>query len=286
MILSLLKRKPKVAAPIAPRVPERTVVWAVGDIHGRLDLLRPLAKAIVDDLDASGAERRVVIFLGDFVDRGEESRGVLEHLVELSRRSGVEWRFLKGNHEATMLDFMEDPSVGGQWCEYGGGATLRSYGLQPPDLKHRAESWARLSADLRHKVSDAEMDFLRDLELSVTVGDYFFAHAGARPGLPLDRQSDHDLMWIRRTFLDSDEPFDRVVVHGHTPTAEVHADARRLGIDTKAYGSGILTGLRLEGDRREILQAVCGRSSGASSPEGVTLRRLNLKATAPLQTVA
>ncbi|MDP3655574.1 MAG: metallophosphoesterase family protein [Brevundimonas sp.] len=241
--------------PSAPAVPPGTVVWAVGDIHGRLDLLSPLVDAVTADLHGSRAERKMVIFLGDYIDRGPDSRGVLHLLAGLSRSQGVEWRFLKGNHEQAMLEFLDDPSTGARWCEYGGDRALRSYGLRVPELVHRTEAWARVAADLRHKLTKREMDFLGNLELSVTMGDYFFSHAGARPGVSLDRQSPQDLMWIRQSFLDNRTPFERMVVHGHTPTPRVHADQRRIGIDTKAYDTGVLTALRLEGHERSLLQS-------------------------------
>lgn len=241
--------------PSAPAVPPGTVVWAVGDVHGRLDLLLPLVDAITADLHGSRAERKLVIFLGDYIDRGPDSRGVLGLLAGLSASQGVEWRFLKGNHEQAMLEFLEDPAAGARWCEYGGDRALGSWGLRVPELAHRTEAWARVAADLRHKLTKGEMAFLQSLELSVTVGDYFFSHAGARPGLALDRQSPEDLMWIRQTFLDSRTAFERVVVHGHTPTVRVHSDHRRIGIDTKAYDTGVLTALRLEGHERSLLQS-------------------------------
>lgn len=256
MISSLFKRKPRaVAAPATPQVPDGVVVWAIGDIHGRLDLLKPLVEAIMADAAAVEAERKVVIFLGDYIDRGPESRGVLRYLIDLPKEAGIEWRFLKGNHEEAMLTFLDDPSFGVNWCEYGGDAALASYGLRVPDMKHKPEAWARLAADLNHKVTAEERAFLETLEYSLSIGDYFFAHAGARPGVALDRQSDRDLMWIRNSFLDSDVAFDKVVVHGHTPTKEVHIDHRRIGVDTKAYASGVLTAVRLEGEGRGFLRA-------------------------------
>lgn len=256
MISTLFKRKSKVvAAPAAPRMPEGVVAWAVGDIHGRLDLLRPLVEAIMADAEATAASRKVVIFLGDYIDRGPDSRGVIQYLVDLPKDGGVEWRFLKGNHEEAMLNFLADPARGATWCEYGGDAALASYGLRPPEMKHRPEAWARVAADLEHKVTAGERAFLEGLELSVSVGDYFFAHAGARPGVMLDRQSERDLMWIRNSFLDSEVAFEKVVVHGHTPTTSVYSDYRRVGIDTKAYASGVLTAVRLQAETRTILQA-------------------------------
>lgn len=255
MISTLFKRKAKVAAPVTPRVPDGVVVWAVGDVHGRLDLLKPLVEAILADAAETVADRKVVIFLGDYIDRGPESRGVIRYLVDLPKDAGIEWRFLKGNHEEAMLDFLDDPSTGPTWCEYGGDATLASYGLRLPQMKHKPEAWKHLADDLDHKVTPAERAFLKGLELSLSVGDYFFAHAGARPGVPLDQQSERDLMWIRNSFLDSEDGFEKVVVHGHTPAAEVHVDRRRIGIDTKAYSSGILSAVRLHGEARLVLQA-------------------------------
>lgn len=256
MISTLFKRKTKsLSAPATPGVPDGEVVWAIGDIHGRLDLLVPLVDAILDDAAKSDARRKIVIFLGDYIDRGPDSRGVLRYLINLPKDLGIEWRFLKGNHEEAMLRFIDDPSFGPSWCEYGGDAALASYGLKPPEMKHRAEAWARVAADLDHKISREERGFLGSLGLSHAEGDYFFAHAGARPGVALDRQSDRDLMWIRGSFLDSDTVFEKIVVHGHTPSADVYIDGRRIGIDTKAYASNRLTAVRLHGARRSFLQS-------------------------------
>ena len=207
MISTLFKRRSKSAAPAHPETPRGVAVWAIGDVHGRLDLLKPLVEAIMGDAAAAPVERKVVIFLGDYVDRGPESRGVIRYLVDLPRDRGIEWRFLKGNHEEAMLDFLADPAAGARWCEYGGDAALRSYGLRPPTLKHKVEAWARVAADLDHALDAREREFLETLELSITIGDYFFAHAGARPGQPLDQQSAHDLMWIRNSFLHSEVEF-------------------------------------------------------------------------------
>ena len=243
-------------------------MWAVGDIHGRLDLLKPLVDAIVADPRDRAATRRIVVFLGDYIDRGPESQGVLRLLAGLAADQGVEWRFLKGNHEQAMLSFLDDPSAGPKWCEYGGDNALRSYGLRVPDLVHRMEAWARVAADLQHKLTEREMEFLKNLELSFAVGDYFFSHAGARPGVALDRQSPGDLMWIRQPFLDSRTAFEQVVIHGHTPTPRVHADHRRIGIDTKAYHSGVLSAVRLERHERSLLQAI-GPQRGSEARSGV-----------------
>lgn len=256
MISRLFRTRPKpsVSAPADPATPPDTAVWAIGDIHGRLDLLAPLVEAVLADAAGSTAARKVVVFLGDYIDRGPDSRGVIRFLCDLPRDRGVEWRFLRGNHEETMLAFLEDPSVGAQWCEYGGDAALASYGFEPPTLRHRAEGWAHISADLDHLLAADEKAFLNGLETLIVLGDYCFVHAGLRPGVALEDQSDEDMLWIRRTFLDSEAAFEKVVVHGHTPTREVHIDHRRIGVDTKAYDSGVLTALRLEGRTRGLIQ--------------------------------
>jgi serine/threonine protein phosphatase 1 len=254
MISTLFKRKPKApVAPVAPRVPEDTVVWAIGDVHGCLDLLKPLVEAILADAASIAATRKVVIFLGDYIDRGPDSRGVLRYLIDLPKDAGIEWRFLKGNHEEAMLKFLDDPSFGPNWCEYGGDAALASYGLKPPQMKHKPEAWAHISADLDHKVTSAERGFLTGLELSFSVGDYFFSHAGARPGVLLSDQVSRDLIWIRNAFLDSDVEFEKVIVHGHTPVRQVYRDKRRIGLDTKAYSSGMLSAVKLSSQNAVIL---------------------------------
>jgi serine/threonine protein phosphatase 1 len=273
MFSKLLKRKEPVRAPENPRVPDGEIVWAIGDIHGRLDLLKPLVEVIHADAAEAHGLRTRVIFLGDYIDRGPDSRGVIQHLVALPKGKGIEWRFLKGNHEEAMLDFLEDPTQGAKWCEYGGDATLASYGLRVPNLKHKPEAWAHLSADLDHRVTASERRFLEELELSLAVGDYFFAHAGARPGEQLDNQDASDLLWIRRSFLESPEHFDKVVVHGHTPTEDVHFDQRRIGVDTKAYESGRLSAVRFEGaDRRVVTSCMSDQAPSAASVDVVGVR--------------
>jgi serine/threonine protein phosphatase 1 len=250
LLKSLLKR---LSREEAPRAPDGTVIWAVGDIHGRSDLLEPLLDAIGADLDACGAERRMAIFLGDYVDRGPASSGVLDLLSAFAERDSVEARFVTGNHEDRMLVFLTQPETGGAWGEFGGRETLWSYGVRPPSSREPAD-WAEASQAFGAALPAHHRALLGRMEPAVEAGDYFFCHAGARPGVPLSQQSPDDLMWIRAEFLEGRSRFERVVVHGHTPEAEVHADARRIGIDTGAYATGVLTGLRLEGTERRLLQ--------------------------------
>ncbi|MBX9616940.1 MAG: metallophosphoesterase [Caulobacteraceae bacterium] len=237
------------------------VIWAVGDIHGREDLSDPLIDAIEADLSATSASRKVLIFLGDHVDRGSGSRAVLDRLVRLAGQPGLEARFIRGNHEDRMEAFLEDPRVGPSWCDYGGRDTLMSYGVNPPTMRGDAEAWAETSRALAEALPESHRILLSRQEYSVSIGDYFFTHAGARPGVALSHQSPEDLMWIRQAFLDHAAPFEQVVVHGHTPTEQVISDNRRIGVDTGAYATNILSAVRLEGTTRSLLQAT-GRGSG------------------------
>lgn len=234
--------------------PEDTVVWAVGDVHGRLDLLSPLVDAMVADLQASAARRKVIVFLGDYIDRGPDSKGVLDLLIGLRTRGMFELHFLRGNHEDRMEAFLVDPAYGPGWRDYGGREALQSYGVVAPIDKSDTEAWEAAHQALNAAVDREQRTFLADQSYSVSIGDYFFAHAGAEPGVALDEQDPQQLMWVRQSFLDHPAPFERMVVHGHTPTEAVHADHRRIGIDTGAYATGVLTGLRLEGEKRELLQ--------------------------------
>lgn len=235
-------------------VPPGVVAWAVGDIHGRSDLLAPLIAAVCADLEASPASRRLFIGLGDYVDKGPDSRGVLDLLTALQARAGIECRVLRGNHEAFFERFLHEPGVGPGWCDYGGLTALASYGVAPPAFRSDADGWAQASADLGRALPDAHRLFLRNLEPSFACGDYFFAHAGARPGVPLDQQTQDDLMWIRDDFTRSNAAFERIVVHGHTPTPALHMDHRRIGLDTGAYATGVLTAMRFEGGTRRLAQ--------------------------------
>jgi serine/threonine protein phosphatase 1 len=237
------------------RVPDGCVVWAVGDIHGRADLSGPLIAAIRADLIGASASRKVIVFLGDHVDRGPDSRGVLDQIAEVLADPALEVHTLRGNHEERMEAFLNQPDLGPGWCDYGGREALMSYGVAPPVMKGDAEGWAAAATALRDALPDSHLRLLQNQAYSVTIGDYFFAHAGARPGVALEDQSPDDLMWIRQPFLEHAALFEKVVVHGHTPTDSVVSDARRIGVDTGAYGTNVLSAVRLEGETRALLQA-------------------------------
>lgn len=229
------------------------LVYAVGDIHGRADLLADLLARIAEDAGRSPvAEKRTLVFLGDYVDRGSDSRGVVDTLISGLPR-GFDARFLKGNHEAILLDFLEDASKLPQWRANGADATLRSYGVDVAGLDRSgapADAWRQAFIAA---LPDAHRRFYQNLELVAVCGDYLFVHAGVRPGVHLEAQDPEDLIWIRGPFLASDAPFGKVVVHGHTPGAEPELRANRIGIDTGAYFTNRLTALRLEGGSRRFL---------------------------------
>jgi len=227
-----------------PRVPAGRRIYAVGDIHGRADLLSELFKRIDDDLQARPITDSIQVFLGDYIDRGPNSRQVIDLLIARRRRHNV--LFLKGNHEDCALRFLSDPTTLSEWQKIGGVPTLLSYGVMPtrsddPETQHK------VSTALREAMPDSHRRFIAGLPLSFTCGDFFFVHAGVRPGVPLQKQSQRDLLWIRDDFLLHEEDFGKVVVHGHTPVYKPDIQSNRINIDTGAYATGQLTCLVLEG---------------------------------------
>ena len=229
-----------------PRLPEGVRIYAISDIHGRADLLQSLFAVIDADLDRSGPERAIQVFLGDYVDRGPNSRAVLDLLIERSKTH--ETVFLKGNHEAFLLEVLEDPTKLESWRHYGGLLTLVSYGVTPT-MNPNAEQQVELIKALARAVPEEHLAFLRRLETSFTCGDFFFVHAGVKPGIPLAQQGEHDLLWIRDEFLNSEDRFEKYIVHGHTPVAVPDIRPNRINIDTGAYATGNLTLLSIQGER-------------------------------------
>lgn len=232
-------------------VPDGKIIYAVGDIHGRADLLESLLKKIEADRGRHPGADAEIIFLGDYVDRGPDSRAVLDQLISLSDRQAT--IFIKGNHEQALTGFLEDPEWGPRWGEFGGAETLRSYGIAAPDDGDPV-AWRQASEALRDALPKAHRRFLDGLLLWVERGDYFFTHAGVRPGLSLNAQSEEDLLWIRDEFLDDRRRFEKVIVHGHTPHNDVYRDNRRIALDTGAYISGRLSAARFEGGTVAYIQ--------------------------------
>ena len=244
-LLNLVRRTPR-----TEQVPEGVRVYAVGDIHGRLDLLDDLLARIDEDDAPRGPARTELIFLGDLVDRGPDSKGVVERLMALSATGHV--RFLMGNHEEVFLRAVAGDMRALRFlARIGGRETLFSYGISAED--YRDLDHDDLLALLREKVPAAHIAFLSAFENWIEMGDYLFVHAGLRPGVALEEQKMSDLCWIRDDFLGHRESFGKMVVHGHSITEEVDVRTNRIGIDTGAFATGRLTAIGLEGGERWFL---------------------------------
>jgi len=247
-----LKRlaKAPAAAAVERRVPDGMRVYCVGDIHGRDDLLRQMAKHVEADLEPCSFEEAVTVFLGDYVDRGLGSMRVVEQLVRGEWPTSI--IALAGNHEDLLMTFLEDAGVIESWRNLGGLETLHSYGVNVgPAMAKR--DFGAVQAAFAGCFPEPHRQFLEGLKDSTTIGDYFFCHAGVRPGVPLDRQNRNDLLTIRDAFLASELEHGKLVVHGHTPSLVPEIRFNRIGIDTAGYATGRLTCLVLEKDQRRFL---------------------------------
>jgi serine/threonine protein phosphatase 1 len=248
-LLNLISRTPP---PRVERVPAGVRVYAVGDVHGRLDLLEDLLARIAADDAARGDGVDVqLIFLGDLIDRGPDSRGVVERLLAFSRAGGKA-RFLMGNHEQVFLRALEGDQRALRFLvRIGGRETLKSYGIGDEDYK--TLDFDQLAALAAEKVPAEHRAFLAGFEDMIALGDYLFVHAGIRPGVAIDAQENNDLYWIREEFLSHRESFGPIVVHGHSITEEIDVRTNRIGIDTGAFATGRLTAIGLEGEERWFL---------------------------------
>jgi serine/threonine protein phosphatase 1 len=268
-----VKRSRSISSSHAASLPPQTVVYAVGDIHGRLDLLQGAIEEIERAAGAAKSGARVTaVFLGDYIDRGPEARGVIDRLIAFRDAKPCEIVFLRGNHEQFLLDMIDGRAEGTAWLDYGGVETLASYGVAwPPPLGPRDVN--RLGEKLREAIPAAHLHFLRETQLNAERGDYVFVHAGLRPERLLSEQSDADMLWFR--YYNDDEPIHgRTVVHGHTPRARPVAGRWRIGIDTEAYDSGALTLARFEGDYATFLKVqVASDKEGTRLSEWETIDR-------------
>jgi serine/threonine protein phosphatase 1 len=232
-------------------VPEGRRVYAVGDIHGRRDLLDQLLELIDEDDAARGPADTEIIFLGDLVDRGPDSRGVVDRLLRLAHAGG-KVRFLMGNHEDVFVRAARGDLRALRFLtRIGGRETLLSYGISAE--QYRNVDFDELAHLLEQNVPAEHIEFLSAFESWIEVGDYLFVHAGVRPGIAIEAQSRGDLCWIREEFLDHRDSFGKMVVHGHSITDDVDLRSNRIGIDTGAYASGRLTAIGLEGVERWFL---------------------------------
>jgi serine/threonine protein phosphatase 1 len=218
-------------------------IYAVGDIHGRIDLLDKLLARIDSDIALRPTERPLYVFLGDYIDRGPSSRETIDRLIE--HGTVKESVFLKGNHELIALRCLSDPALFDQWLRLGGLETLLSYGV-PAEVQVSRNQIVELQTAFYNALPPAHFRFFRDLQNFFDCGDFFFVHAGVRPNVELALQKESDLLWIRHEFLFSNEDFGKIVVHGHTPTLNVEVRPNRIDIDTGAYATGRLTCLVVE----------------------------------------
>jgi serine/threonine protein phosphatase 1 len=235
-----------------PRTPKERRIYAIGDIHGRLDLLRDLHEAIRKDAAKAPNKRKTLVYLGDYVDRGPQSSEVIDVLVR-EPLEGFRTVHLKGNHEDFLLRFLEDAFIGPDWMMNGGMETLESYDLRFYDRGCAWDGLEGIRRDFLEVLPESHLDFLQGLERYHVEGDYLFVHAGIKPGVAVENQADEDLMWIRHGFLDCEADLGKIVVHGHTIRNTPDERPNRIGIDTGAFYSGRLTCLVLDGTRREFL---------------------------------
>lgn len=235
-----------------PFLPAGLRVYAIGDIHGRLDLLQQLREKITADAATSKAKIQI-IFLGDYIDRGVYSRQLIDYLINWKNEATPPPIFLLGNHELVMRQILErgDETLLEDWLQFGGMETLLSYGVRPVGADAKSSA---IIKSLQEKTPEPHRDFLSSLQPSVSFGDYFFCHAGVEPDVSLEEQPLESLVWIRKRFLEYKGRHDKMIVHGHSVSLKAEFRLNRIGIDTGAYATGKLTALGLEGDNQWLLQ--------------------------------
>lgn len=234
-----------------PRGPYGHRAYAVGDVHGRLDLLEQLLAKIEADTERRPALKTSLIFVGDLIDRGPDSRGVVERL-RTYRHHRIRPYFLAGNHEEVLLRLLAgERGILMSWLQFGGAECLKSYGFNAAELAGRSES-SGLQL-VKEAIPQSHSNFIGGFADTLAFGDYLFVHAGIRPGVDMSLQSQSDLRWIRSPFLEDETDHGVVVVHGHTISSEIVERPNRIGIDTGAYRTNVLTALAIEGDARWVL---------------------------------
>lgn len=260
--MTVWKRSRGTKSSNRPGLPDGVRIYAVGDIHGRSDLLKiQLAQIAADEL-SHPCMRSTIIFLGDYIDRGPDSRGTIELLLACAQLRDVV--FLKGNHELFFRRFLDAPETLDDWRSYGGLQTLASYGLRP-SLRRSDDDHQGLSDELRAALPAQHLAFLHSLVPQYVCGDFVFVHAGIRPGIALARQTEEDLLWIRDDFLSHGSSFEKFVIHGHTPVIAPDIRSNRANIDTGAFATGRLSCVAIEGSdivpMRDIRHWVAGDPS-------------------------
>jgi serine/threonine protein phosphatase 1 len=268
--MSFLKKLSRAFAPSnkdGARGKEGCRAYAVGDIHGRLDLLNLLIERIEEDMAARPPARTFIIFLGDFIDRGPDSAGVVERL-RTYKPQGATTVFLSGNHEEVLLKILAgERGIFASWLKFGGAECAASYGMDVAALRRLDENAAITL--LQAKVPRGHREFLENCADTFRFGDYLFVHAGIRPGVAIDEQDRSDLRWIRDPFLSDAKDHGFVVVHGHTIVERVEERTNRIAIDTGAYHTGILTCLVVEEAERRYLTSAALAADGAEAGEAL-----------------
>lgn len=234
--------------------PAGTRIYAIGDVHGRLDLLDEMHELIRNDAEsAAPGTRLMVVYLGDYIDRGPRSREVIDRLLDNPLPPDFEIVYIRGNHEDIMLGFLDAGTRAASWFRHGGHETLQSYGLEAP-LPITEDEFPAARQALGERLPAAHRAFLDATKVMHREGDYLFVHAGIRPGVKLEKQDSTDLMWIRHEFMDSEAHFGVCVVHGHTIEARPAITDQRIGLDTGAYYTGVLSCAAIEGNAVRFLQ--------------------------------
>jgi serine/threonine protein phosphatase 1 len=251
-------------------LPDGLRVYAIGDIHGCAHLLKAVLTQIDVDCILYPSIRPIIVFLGDYIDRGPASRDVLDLLLECRRTK--EAVFLKGNHETFVHAFLSEPAILDEWRLCGGLETLVSYGLKP-SLNPGSLEQTQLAEELAESIPERHLAFLESLSPSFSCGEFLFVHAGIRPGIPIRKQSEEDLLWIREEFLSCEQRFEKFVVHGHTPVSAPDFRSNRINIDTGAFATGRLTCVVIEGtsivpliDVRQWINSSAGRRVTRKTP--------------------
>ena len=236
-------------------IPDGERVYIIGDIHGRNDLLNELLAVISKDSQNSPNIKKSLIYLGDYIDRGPNSKGVIDTILS-TQLPNVTPITLMGNHEQSMLGFLNDPEANSDWLKFGGAETILSYGVSIHPGTITAKILKETSESLNRVLPDAHRQFLLNLKESYILGDYMFVHAGIDPKRSIKKQRVQDLLWIRADFIEHSELYEKVIVHGHTIVSKTELYNNRIAIDTGAYYSGILTCLSIEGQERRIVQTI------------------------------
>lgn len=252
MVFGLLKPKTKQFDPLKASGPPGKRAYAIGDVHGRDDLLGDLLREIRSHNARRGSAETHIVFLGDLIDRGPESRQVIERLID-GAPANETWWFVKGNHEEAIVRGLSgEPNLLPDWLKHGGYDTAESYGLDKGALMGQPDH--AIEHLLLSSIPQSHVAFLSRFNETIRFGDYLFVHAGIKPGVAPEQQSGKDLRWIRAEFLNSEANFGCIVVHGHTISESVEIKTNRVGVDTGAYKTGVLSAFWIEEDKTGTLQ--------------------------------